>query len=148
MEKIMLKAVIIGLVVVMYLSLIRFNEVYGDNEFDLLICVEDALVIDLSGSLYRYALDLEQEGWTLPGQKFLPVDLTIYNNVSYFRTSVLIPFWNNFNISGCVLIGGIPYAVWEGEYGPYTTDINNSDNPIIIGEFVGESRRLRFKNYN
>jgi len=40
MEKIMLKAVIIGLVVVMYLSLIRFNEVYGDLEFDLLICVE------------------------------------------------------------------------------------------------------------
>lgn len=122
MEKIMLKAVIIGLVVVMYLSLIRFNEVYGDNEFDLLICVEYALVSDLSESLYQYALDLEQEGWTLPAQKFLPVDLTIYNNASYFRTSVVIHWWNNFNISGCVLIGDIPYAVWEGEYGPYATD--------------------------
>jgi hypothetical protein len=123
MEKIMLKAVIIGLVVVMSLSLIRFNEVFGDNEFDLLICVEYALVSELSGSLYQYALDLEQEGWTLPAQKFLPVNLTIYNTASYFRTSVLIPFWNNFNISGCVLIGDIPYAVWDDElWGSYATD--------------------------
>jgi len=137
MKRITLKILILGIVAVMCLSLIRFNHVYGDTQFDVLICVEQTIKGDILDSLNQYKDDLEQEGWTLPAG-FFEVNLTIYNNASVLRET-LIDMWNTYHFQGCVFVGDIPYAIWKNGTSSYATDYYYMDlNGTWIANEDGE----------
>jgi hypothetical protein len=105
----------------MMLPLVTINRVKGDSVFDIAVYVEQRLYDnqDLGDAIDTYVADLQYEGWN-PLVLFCNVTTTTPEGIR----SILSICRFFYNITGCLLVGDFPYAIWEDPLGggTYATD--------------------------
>ncbi len=110
MKRILRSVLVLLLSVVMCLSWINFWPVKGDSNIDMLIYVDEAIYgdVDVKQAIDTYAADIQSEGWT---------NLTIFTDAAALAPEdvryIITLCWMWYHITGCLLIGDFPSAMWE-----------------------------------